>query len=148
MLPFEGDRTPWPFVVTPYLEGGVSFSADGNWVSYASDDTGQCEVVVRAFPEAEPAHQVSTGGGIEVVWPMGSKDLFYRSGDKRMAEEITTGPTLTVGTARVLFEGNFMRSPGSREPTGTLPGTASSSSCSRRPSSPHYGSYDVMPKAG
>ena len=114
MLPFEGDRTPWPFVVTPYLEGGTAFSADGRWLAYTSGETGQREVVVRAFPDAEPAHQVSTGGGIEVVWPLDSKDLFYRNGDKRMAVEITTGPTLTVGTPRVLFEGDFVYSPGSR----------------------------------
>ncbi len=31
-----------------------------------------------------------------------------------MAVEITTGPTLTVGTPRVLFEGDFVNSPGSR----------------------------------
>ena len=49
-----------------------------------------------------------------MVWPLGSKDLFYRNGDKRMAVEITTGPTLTVGTPRVLFEGDFVHSPGSR----------------------------------
>ena len=114
MLPFEGDRTPWPYRVTPYLEGGTAFSADGRWLAYTSDETGQREVVVGAFPEAEPVHQVSTGGGIEVVWPFNSKDLFYRSGNKRMAVEITTSPTLTVGTPRVLFEGDFVNSPGGR----------------------------------
>jgi hypothetical protein len=31
-----------------------------------------------------------------------------------MAVEITTGDTLTVGTPRVLFEGDFVSSPGSR----------------------------------
>ena len=31
-----------------------------------------------------------------------------------MAVEITTTPTLTVGTPRVLFEGNYVNSPGSR----------------------------------
>ncbi len=114
MLPFEGDRTPWLFLATPVLEGGVSFSADGNWVAYTTGKPGQREVVVRAFPETEPAHQITTGGGIEVVWPLNSKELFYRSGNKRMAVEITTGDTLTVGTPRVLFEGDFVSSPGSR----------------------------------
>ena len=114
MLPFEGDRTPWLFLATPVLEGGVSFSADGNWVAYTTGKPGQREVVVRAFPGAEPAHQITTGGGIEVVWPLKSKELFYRSGNKRMAVEITTGDTLTVGTPRVLFEGDFVSSPGSR----------------------------------
>ncbi len=114
MLPFEGDRTPWPFLKTTRLEGGISFSADGHWLAYTSDETGQREVMIRAFPEGEPVHQVSMGGGIEVVWPLQSKDLFYRNGNKRMAVEITTGPTLTVGTPRVLFEGEFVISPGSR----------------------------------
>ena len=45
---------------------------------------------------------------------LNSKDLFYRSGNKRMAVEITTSPTLTVGTPRVLFEGDFVNSPGGR----------------------------------
>ena len=40
--------------------------------------------------------------------------MFYRFGNKRMAVEITTTPTLTVGTPRVLFEGNYVNSPGSR----------------------------------
>ncbi len=114
MLPFEGDRKPWLFLKTPALEGGIAFSADGRWLAHTSDETGQREIVVRAFPQAEPAHQVSKGGGIEVIWPPKSKDLFYRNGNKRMAVEINTTPTLTVGTPRVLFEGDFVPSSGSR----------------------------------
>ena len=63
-----------------------------------------------------------------MVWPLGSKDLFYRNGDKRMAVEITTGPTLTVGTPRVLFEGDFVHSPGSPSLLGRYQG---------RPAIPH-----------
>ena len=114
MLTFEGDQKPWLFLKTPALEGGIAFSADGRWLAHTSDETGQREIVVRAFPQAEPAHQVSKGGGIEVLWPPKSKDLFYRNGNKRMAVEISTTPTLTVGTPRVLFEGDFVPSSGSR----------------------------------
>ncbi|MEE8348415.1 MAG: hypothetical protein V3R94_02520 [Acidobacteriota bacterium] len=114
MLPFEGDRKPWPYRTTPHMEGGTAFSADGRWLAYTSGETGQREVVIGAFPEAKSVHQVSTSGGIEVIWPSHSKDLFYRSGNKRMAVEISTSPTLTVGTPRVLFEGDFIRSPGGR----------------------------------
>ncbi len=114
MLPFEGDRKPWLFLKTPALEGGIAFSANGRWLAHTSDETGQREIVVRAFPQAEPAHQISKGGGIEVVWPPKSKDLFYRNGNKRMAVEISTTPTLTVGTPRVLFEGDFVPSSDSR----------------------------------
>ncbi len=114
MLPLQGERRPWLFLKTPVLEGGMAFSADGNWIAHTSEETGRREAVVRAFPGALPMHQVSTDGGIEVVWPHQSKELFYRNGNKRMAAEITTGPTLTVGTPRVLFEGDFISSPGSR----------------------------------
>ncbi len=114
MLPFEGDRKPWLFLKTPVLEGGMAFSADGNWIAHTSEETGRREAVVRAFPGAQPMHQVSTDGGIEVVWPHQSKELFFRNGNKRMAAEITIGSTLTVGTPRVLFEGDFISSPGSR----------------------------------
>ena len=114
MLPFEGEPKPWLFLKTPVLEGGIAFSADGNWMAHTSEETGRREIVVRAFPGAQPMHQVSLNGGIEVVWPHQSKDLFYRFGNQRMAVEITTTPTLTVGTPRVLFEGNYVNSPGSR----------------------------------
>ena len=114
MLPFEGDRKPWLFLKTPVLEGGIAFSADGNWMAHTSEEPGRREIVVRAFPEAQPMHQVSVNGGIEVVWPHKSKELFYRFGNKRMAVEITTTPSLTVGTPRVLFEGEYVNSPGSR----------------------------------
>jgi Tol biopolymer transport system component len=114
MLPFEGDRKPWLFLKTPVLEGGMAFSADGNWIAHTSEEPGQREIVVRAFPQAQPMHQVSRDGGIEVVWPRQSRELFYRFGNKRMAVEITTSPTLKVGTPRVLFEGDYVNSPGSR----------------------------------
>ena len=36
--------------------------------------------------------------------------MFYRSGDRMMAVEITTEPTFRVGTPRLLFEGNYQQS--------------------------------------
>ncbi len=114
MLPFEGERKPWPFLRTPHLEGGIAFSQDGRWMVHTSKETGRFEIVIRAFPDSEPMRQVTTEGGVEVLWPLGSKELFYRSGNQRMAVEITTSPILKIGTPRVLFEGDFVSSPGSR----------------------------------
>ena len=114
MLPFEGERKPWPFLRTPHLEGGIAFSQDGRWMVHTSKETGRFEIVIRGFPDSEPMRQVTTEGGVEVLWPLGSKELFYRSGNQRMAVEITTSPILKIGTPRVLFEGDFVSSPGSR----------------------------------
>jgi len=114
MLPFEGEREPWVFLKTPYLEGGIGFSQDGNWLAHTSKETGRYEVVIRAYPESLPKHQITTEGGIELVWPPGSRELFYRNEDKRMAVQITTGESLTMGKPRVMFEGDYVKSPGSR----------------------------------
>ena len=114
MLPFEGERKPWPFLRTPHQEGGVVFSADGRWLAHTSKETGRYEIVIRGFPTAQPMRRVSTDGGVEVVWPRDSKELFYRNGNRRMAVEVTTRPTLRIGTPRVMFEGDFVHSPGSR----------------------------------
>ncbi len=114
MLPFEGDRKPWPFLNTPYLEGGIGFSLDGTWLAHTSKETGRYEVVIRAFPNSLPQHPITSEGGVELIWPLGSKDLFYRNEDKRMAVEIIAEETLKVGTPRVMFEGNYVKSPGSR----------------------------------
>jgi hypothetical protein len=35
--------------------------------------------------------------------------LFYRNGDKMMAVAVTTQPTFSAGTPRLLFEGRFGR---------------------------------------
>ena len=38
------------------------------------------------------------------MWALNGKELFYRSGDKMMAVEITTEPSFTHGTPQLLFE--------------------------------------------
>lgn len=118
MLPIEGDRKPWPFLRTPYLEGGVEYSKDGKWMVHTSNESGQYQVMLRAYPAATPARQITTEGGVEVIWPKGSREVFYRTEDgKRMSVEVITGDTMErtkVGTPKVLFRGDYVKSPGSR----------------------------------
>ena len=114
MLPMAGDRQPWPYLTTPHLEGGIGFSQNGKWLAHTSKETGRYEVVVRAYPESGPEHKVTSEGGVELIWPPGSKELFYRADDKRMAVDITAEDTVKVGVPRVLFVGNYVKSPGSR----------------------------------
>jgi hypothetical protein len=44
------------------------------------------------------------------VWNRNGRELFYRSGDKMMAVEITTQGGFAVGKPRMLFEGKYVRS--------------------------------------
>ncbi len=50
--------------------------------------------------------QISTQGGREPAWARNG-ELFYRNGNQMMAVEITTDPTFSPGTPKVLFEGDF-----------------------------------------
>ena len=41
------------------------------------------------------------------MWNPNGRELFYRSGNKMMAEEIATQPGFIAGTPRTLFEGAY-----------------------------------------
>ena len=115
MLPINGDRKPWVYLNTPSPEGGVGFSADGRWFAYTSLISGRYEVYISPFPHRATARsRVSTNGGTEMRWARNGHELFYREGDKRMAVQVSTDPILIIGQPKLLFEGNLVRSPGTR----------------------------------
>ena len=99
------DRTPQPFLRTPSNESAPRFSSDGRWLAYVSDESGRYEVYVQPYPGPGGKRQISTGGGTEPLWNRNGRELFYRSGNKMMAVEITTEPNFVLGSARMLFEG-------------------------------------------
>jgi Tol biopolymer transport system component len=115
MLPIQGDRKPWVYLNTPSPEGGVGFSADGHWFAYTSLISGRYEVYISPFPHpATSRSRVSTNGGTEMRWARNGHELFYREGDKRMAVQISTDPLLIIGKPKLLFEGDLVKSPGTR----------------------------------
>ena len=107
MLPLEGEGEPEPFLQTPFSETGPVFSPDGHWLAYRSNESGRQEIYVQPVPITGAKWQISTEGGEEAVWAHSGEELFYRSGDKMMAVEITTEPTFTHGTPQLLFEGQY-----------------------------------------
>jgi serine/threonine-protein kinase len=101
------DRKAQPFIQTPFNEGNPRFSPDGRWLAYVSDESGRFEVYVQPYPGPDGKWQVSKDGGTEPVWNPNGKELFYRSGDKMMAVEITTQPSFSLSNPRMLFEGPY-----------------------------------------
>ena len=47
---------------------------------------------------------------MEPVWARNGRELFYRNGDRLMVVDVTTQPTFTAGTPKVLFEGQYVDS--------------------------------------
>jgi Tol biopolymer transport system component len=106
------DRKAQPFLRTPFNEGAPRFSPDGRWLAYVSDESGRFEIYVQPYPGPGGKWQVSTEGGMEPAWNPNGRELFYRSGDKMMAVEITTQPSFSAGKPRVLFERPYQPTPG------------------------------------
>lgn len=103
-LPFHGERTPTPFVQTPFAETSPRFSPDGRWLAFESNESGRAEIYVQPYPGPGAKVLVSTDGGREPIWSPSGRELFFRNGDKMMALEIQTQPTLKNGAPKMLFE--------------------------------------------
>jgi eukaryotic-like serine/threonine-protein kinase len=75
---------PKPFVSTPFMETYPSFSPDGRWIAYTSDESGPFEVYVRPFPGPGGKWEISTDGGRMPEWSRNGKEFFYRRYDQRI----------------------------------------------------------------
>ena len=104
------DRSPRPFVQTPFNEQMLALSPDGRWLAYVSDESGQDEVYVRAFPEPAAQIQVSVSGGNEPSWAPSGRELFYRNTNGMMAAAVQTAPAFRVTERERLFEDIYIGS--------------------------------------
>jgi eukaryotic-like serine/threonine-protein kinase len=99
----QGD--PIPLMTTPAGERSPTFSPDGRWLAYVSDESGRDEIYVRPFPNVDAARwQVSVEGANEPLWSRGGGEIFYRSGNGDLvAVSVRTDPTFAPGARRALF---------------------------------------------
>jgi hypothetical protein len=103
VLPLERDRTPRPYLRSPFDELGPAVSPDGHWLAYTSNESGQQEVYMRAFPVPGARVQISSGGGRAPRWAPNGRELFYRTDDSLVAVSVSLAPVLRVGLRRALF---------------------------------------------
>jgi len=97
-----------PVVATAYDESAPALSPDGRWLAYHSDESGQYEIYVRAYPGPGPKAVISSGGGREPVWSPGGREIFYRAGTKLMAAAVEAGATVTVHGRTELFDAGYV----------------------------------------
>ena len=89
-LPVESDRgtlragKPEVFLQTAFDERNPSFSPDGRWLAYSSNELGLEQVYVRAFPDRGGKWVVSLEGGRQPEWSRTAPELFFRSEDNRI----------------------------------------------------------------
>ena len=84
LLPLTGEKKPIPIAQTEFNEGAGSFSPDGHWIVYESDESGKYEVYARALDPGGAKLQVSSNGGRGPGWPSKSGDIVYTSADHKV----------------------------------------------------------------
>ena len=102
LTPADQGAEPW--LATPSDEGYATFSPDGLWVAYASDDSGRPEIYVRAYSGSGGRHPVSTEGGGWPRWSGGGREIFFLREGSLWSAAVKTAPEFASDPPRKLFD--------------------------------------------
>jgi serine/threonine-protein kinase len=98
--------------------GGADLSPDGRWIAYHSNESGESQVYVQAYPAGVPRYQISSDGGLSPIWRRDGQELFYLRPSGAVVERssgnvavtavaVRAGRTLRFGVSTELFNGPF-----------------------------------------
>ncbi len=106
VLPLFGDRKPFPFLQTKYMEGHGRFSPDGRWIAYESNESGNYQIYLSPFPGGGGKYQVSQGGGVQPEWNHDGSKLYYLAPVGKLMEASVKeeGSAVEIGTPREIFQ--------------------------------------------
>jgi len=115
LIPRDGKTEARPLAISNVSQ--ADFSPDGRWLAYESRQNVNApgQVYVHNYPRLDHREQVSIENGAAPAWRRDGRELYYvqdASADgplkiRMMAVPITTTPTFSAGTPRMLFEGPF-----------------------------------------
>jgi hypothetical protein len=107
-LPLSGERKP--FVCAQGASGQApdeaSFSPDGKWITFNSDESGTWQVYATRFPPTNEKWQISTNGGVQARWRSDGKELYYLAPDGTLVAvtvDLKDPAAPHVGPPRSLF---------------------------------------------
>jgi dipeptidyl aminopeptidase/acylaminoacyl peptidase len=104
ILALAAPAAPLPLVVSPFTDWLASFSPDGRWIAYVSDESGQHEVYVRGVDQTR-RYRISTGGGIQPRWRRDGRELFFiGAADRLFAAAVSTDAGFRSEPAQPLFQ--------------------------------------------
>jgi eukaryotic-like serine/threonine-protein kinase len=107
VLPLVGERKPYPmFSATHFQQWDATFSQDGKWVAYQSNESGEPEIYIAPFPEARLKIQVSKNTGWEPRWSPDGREIYYIGKDRTLmvASIPFTKGVAEVAATRTLFK--------------------------------------------
>jgi serine/threonine protein kinase len=114
ILPLTPDAKPSTFLAQDSNARDASFSPDGKWLSYISDQTGRYELYVVPYPGPGGKWQISKDGVIEGGWIKAPNKLVYMGADSKLylVDVATKGGAFDILKTRNVFGGHPF-------PTGT-----------------------------
>ena len=123
IVSLEDDGTADLLIEDEFITAAPAVSPDGRWITYDSNLSGRVEVYVQRFPGLGDRRRLSRTGGRLPRWSPDGRELFYQSLDGRqvLSMPVTTEPTLSVGEAEILFEGDFLAPFGPFRPYDVTP---------------------------
>jgi Tol biopolymer transport system component len=98
-----------PFKHTSAAERQGSFSSDGRWLAYASNESGRSEIYVEPVPGPGGRRQISTDGGEQPRWVRNGREIIYRNGTKVISVPVQLRPEFLPGKPVELFDRRFDR---------------------------------------
>ncbi len=101
-VPLDGSAAR-PVLASAASETAPHVSPDGQWLAYASDESGQYQVYVRRLSEGSGRWQASRSGGATPRWSLNGRELLFVARDTVFTVTFTPGAEPSFGPARALF---------------------------------------------
>ena len=105
-FPIDDPEAPVELIASASDEGMGTFSADGRFLAYTSNRSGEHDVYVTPMPggPAEYEWKVTTSGGTLPRWSRDGTRLFYQAAGRVMMVEITQTDPFRTGSPQVFAE--------------------------------------------
>jgi hypothetical protein len=103
----SADGTTRRFLGRPGRKRSGRFAPDGKWMAYVSDETGDYQVYVTAYPGPGATVAVSTKGGLSPLWSADGRELFFRLGSKMLSARVTSTQPLAFDPPAEIFDGPY-----------------------------------------
>jgi serine/threonine-protein kinase len=101
-LSLAGDSGVRPLLTSGANERLPTFSPNGRWLAYVSDESGRLQVYVRRWPAFDEPIEVTRDGGDSPAWARDGRELYFVKGQGVFAIPFDDGRT---GAARLVVNG-------------------------------------------
>jgi len=100
----DGDRKPKPLFTSESSNmRRTSFSPDGQWIAYSSNEEGDFSVYVQPYPPTGAKYKISARTGADSpLWTPDGKQIIFADGRRLMSVDVQTKPSFAFTEPKAL----------------------------------------------